>query len=160
MPHPLIIFSQSNCFIRIVDINSHTKWQTVQLQISCLLQEPSDLDLHCLQRQGIPGSAWEGLSELKFLRYGNGFNDPKETKQPSPHYEPVHSVKTKFTLCFHTGWSGLLLSFTKMFHIETVYLPKVFGQTDLCKECRSTSAAIIYGIRSESPLFATCPAVF
>ena len=29
--------------------------KTVQIQISWLLQKPSDLDLHCLQRQGISG---------------------------------------------------------------------------------------------------------
>ena len=30
-------------------------WQTVQIQISWLLQKPTDLDLQCLQRQGISG---------------------------------------------------------------------------------------------------------
>ena len=29
--------------------------QTVQIQISWLLQKPTDLDLHCLQRQDISG---------------------------------------------------------------------------------------------------------
>ena len=52
----LLIFSQSDYLIQIVDTNSHTKWQTVQIQISSLLlQKPTDLDLHCLQRQGISG---------------------------------------------------------------------------------------------------------
>ena len=45
MPRPLLIFSQSDYLICIVAINSHTGWQTVQIQISWLL--------HCLQRQGI-----------------------------------------------------------------------------------------------------------
>ena len=31
------------------------------IQISWLLQKPTDLDLHCLQRQGYPGSAGQGL---------------------------------------------------------------------------------------------------
>ena len=53
MPCPFLIFSQSDYLIRIVAINSHTWWQTVQIQISWLLQKPTDLDLHCLQRQGI-----------------------------------------------------------------------------------------------------------
>ena len=47
--------SQSDSLIEIVNVNSHTKWQTVQIQISWLLQKPTDLDLHCLQRQGISG---------------------------------------------------------------------------------------------------------
>ena len=53
MPHPLLIFSQSDYLIQVVDKNSHSKWQTVQIQISWLLQKPTDLDLYCLQRQGI-----------------------------------------------------------------------------------------------------------
>ena len=54
-PHTLRIFSLSDYLIKVVDVNSHTKWQTVQIQISWLLQKPTDLDLHCLQRQGISG---------------------------------------------------------------------------------------------------------
>ena len=46
LPHPLLIFSQSNYLIQVVDANSLTKW---------LLQKPTDLGLHCLKRQGISG---------------------------------------------------------------------------------------------------------
>ena len=53
MPHPHLILSHSDSLIQIVDINSDTKWQIVQIQISWLLKKPTDLDLHCLQRQGI-----------------------------------------------------------------------------------------------------------
>ena len=52
-----LIFSQSDYLIQVVDVNSLTKWQTVQIQISWLLQNPIDLDLHCLQRQDISGSS-------------------------------------------------------------------------------------------------------
>ena len=38
MPHPLQTVSQSDSLIQIADINSHTKWQTVQIQISWLLK--------------------------------------------------------------------------------------------------------------------------
>ena len=55
LPHPLLIFSQSDYLIQIVDINPHTKWQTVQFQVTWLLQKLTDLDLHCFQRQGISG---------------------------------------------------------------------------------------------------------
>ena len=54
MPHSLI-FSQSDYLILDFDTNSHTKRQTVQIQIIWLLQKPTDLALHCLQRQGIIG---------------------------------------------------------------------------------------------------------
>ena len=47
-----LIFSQSDYLIKVVDIDSYTEWQTVQIQISWL---PTDLDLYCLQRQGISG---------------------------------------------------------------------------------------------------------
>ena len=53
MPRPFLIGSQSDYLIQIVDINSQTEWQTVQIQISWLLKKPTDLDLHCLQRQSI-----------------------------------------------------------------------------------------------------------
>ena len=55
MSCPLPIFRQSDYLIQIVAINSHTYWQTVPIQISWLLQKPTDLDLHCLQMQGISG---------------------------------------------------------------------------------------------------------
>ena len=61
MPHLLLIVSQSDSFIQIVDINSHSEWQTVHIQISWL-QKPTDLDLHCLQRQGISGFSRKGLT--------------------------------------------------------------------------------------------------
>ena len=38
MPHPFQIFSQSDYLIKIADINSHTEWQTVQIQINWLLK--------------------------------------------------------------------------------------------------------------------------
>ena len=66
MPHPFQIFSQSDYLIQIVDKNSHSDWQTVQIQISWLLQKPTDLDLHCLQVRIYPGSAGQGLRNFTF----------------------------------------------------------------------------------------------
>ena len=54
MSHLFMILNQSDYLIQTVDINSDTKWQTVQIQISWLqkptnldlvLQKPTDLDL-------------------------------------------------------------------------------------------------------------------
>ena len=67
MPCPLLIFSQSDCLIRIVAINSQTNWQTVQIQISWLFQKPTDLDLHCLQRQGISGFSMIRVNQKAFI---------------------------------------------------------------------------------------------
>ena len=61
LPCPFLIVSQSDCLIQVVDANSHTEWQTVQIQISWLLQKSTDLDLCCLQRQGISGTSRTGL---------------------------------------------------------------------------------------------------
>ena len=36
MPRSVLIFSQSDNLIQVVDINSHNEWQTVQIQISWL----------------------------------------------------------------------------------------------------------------------------
>ena len=50
MPRPLIILSQSDSLTQIADINSDTKKQTADSD-----QKPTDMDQHCLQRQGISG---------------------------------------------------------------------------------------------------------
>ena len=60
MPRQLLNFSLSDYLIRIFTINSHIKWQTVQIQIEAnwsgsTLFAKTDLDLHCLQRQGKAG---------------------------------------------------------------------------------------------------------
>ena len=54
MPCPLLIFSQSEYLIQIFDTNSHTEWQTVQIQISWL--KPTDLELHCFKGKTYLGS--------------------------------------------------------------------------------------------------------
>ena len=64
MPRPLLISSQSDYLIRFFDRNSRIWWQTVQIQISWLLQKPTDLDLHCLLRQGMSCSVKLGLRNL------------------------------------------------------------------------------------------------
>ena len=70
MPRPLPIVCQSDSLIKIVDINSHNEWQTVQVQISWLLQKPTDLDLHCLQRQGYQETARQGLNGNTSILFG------------------------------------------------------------------------------------------
>ena len=63
MPHPLLIVSQSDSLIQIVDINSHTDWQTVQIQRSQLIW----IYTVCKGR-AYPGSAGQGLS-VKLEQY-------------------------------------------------------------------------------------------
>ena len=88
MPRPFLIFSQSDDLIRIVAINLHTLWQTVQIQINWLLQKPTDLGLHCLQRQDIPAfsrtrvNRWKqhvlgmlSIEQYKLISVGNVPND-------------------------------------------------------------------------------------
>ena len=52
---PILIFSQSDSLIQIVGINSHTERQKTSDSDQLASQKSSDLDLHCLQRQGISG---------------------------------------------------------------------------------------------------------
>ena len=53
MTCPLPVFSQSDYFIFDVGIiHLLNDRQTVHIQISWLFQEPTDLDVHCLQRHG------------------------------------------------------------------------------------------------------------
>ena len=60
MPRQLLNFSLSDYLIRIFTINSYIKWQTVQSHSEAnwsgsTLFAKTDLDLHCLQRQGKAG---------------------------------------------------------------------------------------------------------
>ena len=48
----------------------------MQIQLSWLLQKPADLNLHCLQRQGISGSAGQGLMAQASLGPWNGLFEP------------------------------------------------------------------------------------
>ena len=63
MPHPLLTVSQTDYLIQIVDINSHTEWQRVQIQISWLLQ----IYTVCKGRVW-PGSAGLGLKHQADLQ--------------------------------------------------------------------------------------------
>ena len=61
MPCPLRIFSQSDYLIQIVDINSHTELQTVQIQISWLLRSQLIWIYTVCKGRIYPGSAGQGL---------------------------------------------------------------------------------------------------
>ena len=41
----------------------------MQIQISWLLQKPTDLDLHCLQRQGISGFSRTRVNKLSYIMW-------------------------------------------------------------------------------------------
>ena len=69
MPCPPLIVSQSDYLIQVVDTNSHSAWQTVQIQINWLLQKPTDLDLHCFQRQGISRFRVQGQYSYFYINY-------------------------------------------------------------------------------------------
>ena len=73
MPRSLLIFSQSDYLLQFVDTNSNTESQTVQIQISWLLHNPTDLDLHCLQRQGI-----SKFSRIRVKYVGHFVPSPRE----------------------------------------------------------------------------------
>ena len=64
MPHPILTVSLSDSLINIVAVNSHTEWQTVQIQISWLLQ--IWIYIVCKGRV-YPGSAGQGLKHKKIV---------------------------------------------------------------------------------------------
>ena len=55
------IFSQSDYLIQIVDVNLHTEWQTVQIQISWLLRSQLIWINTVCKGNVYPGSAGQGL---------------------------------------------------------------------------------------------------
>ena len=62
MPCPFQIFSQSDYLIQIVDINSHTEGQIVQIQISWLLRSQLIWIYAVCKGRVYQGSAGQGLS--------------------------------------------------------------------------------------------------
>ena len=80
MPRPLLVFSQSD-YLTHVDTNSHTIWQTVQIQNSWLLQKPTDLDLLCFQKQGISGFSRTIVKFYHFKGYVNNSHLVFQRKQ-------------------------------------------------------------------------------
>ena len=67
-PHPLLIFSQSDYLIQVVDTNSHTERQTVQIQISWL-QKPTVWICTVSKDRAYPGSAGPGLTFKVYNKY-------------------------------------------------------------------------------------------
>ena len=61
---PLLNFSQQGYLLQVFDTSLHIKWQTVQIQISWLLQKPTDLDLHWLQKREISGFSRTRIKQL------------------------------------------------------------------------------------------------
>ena len=87
------MFSQSDYLIQVVDINSHL--MTVQIQISWLLQKPADLDLHCLQWQGISDSAGQGLTCFKRGKMSNAsYSRSNPLKDSAEGCSTLHPIDT------------------------------------------------------------------
>ena len=61
MPRLSQIFSQSDYLIQIVDINSYTEWQTVQIQVSWLLRSQLTWIFTVCKGSAYTGSAGQGL---------------------------------------------------------------------------------------------------
>ena len=67
----------------------------MQIQISWLLKKPTDLDLHCLLRQGMSCSAREGLSMTLYLtvfEYDTIQNDGIGDSQLIVPADPIYSL--------------------------------------------------------------------
>ena len=93
MPLLLLIFSQLGYLIQSVAINSHTWWQTVQIQISWLLKKPTDLDLHCLQFRVYLASAGQGLTYMLLL-HATFYKITNKYYCIQPNYHMWHNYRT------------------------------------------------------------------
>ena len=143
MSHPLLIFSQSNYLIQVVHTNSNTNWQTVQIQISWLLQKPTDLDLHCLPRQGI--------SELSRTRVKSLVSLPCNINVDNYSVSFLLSVSMVVTTpssCFklylyncnlrHVMWKSVFRAWTYSKNIQTVWSEPFGGHIqNLLYDCRT-----------------------
>ena len=98
MPHPFQILSQSDYLIQIADINSYTEWQIVQIQISWLLQKPTDLDLHCLQ--------WQDIYRFSRTRVKTFSTSPLMLNILGKMFSRCHIEI--FFLIFPEGWEDIL----------------------------------------------------
>ena len=141
MPRPLLIVNQSDYLIQIFDINSHSDWQTVQIQISWLLQKPTDLDLHCLQRQGMSRFS---RTKVKLLLF-------------EITLEIIWIGKAKTTI--YTQNIKEVFYLTKVYHkISQVHSTTCWFFWKNCwmggKQCRPWSDAAFCGIWSGTTLFA------
>ena len=139
MPRPLLNFSQSDYLIQVCDTNSNAEWQTVQIQSSWFLQKPTDLDLHCLQRQGISGFSRTrvngfncGLCAPKNIKMG-----PNVRKRIFGHVHPMNiqirliraftariliSLGYTFHLCRQQGfWSDIYLFCSPLTHQSILF---------------------------------------
>ena len=99
MPRPFQIFSQSDYLIQIVDINSHTEWQTVQIQISWLLRSQLIWIYTVCKGQVYPGSAGQGLiiQTCLFSELDNGLIPPPLLSPNNNSYQksPTPSLDNK-----------------------------------------------------------------
>ena len=83
MPRPLLIFILSDYLIQVVDTNSHANWQTVQIQISWLLQWRSQLIWIYTVCKGkvYPGSAGLWLKTSSRVSGYTGWPMPNQLRQ-------------------------------------------------------------------------------
>ena len=144
MPRRLLIFSQSGYLTHIVAINLHTWWQTVQIQISWLLQKLTDLDLHCLQNRVYLGSAGQGLTSARSPWYYTFDLDVKLQPNKIMLKHPDMSVHWSFMSTLYCQWFGLLVRLYLCMTGRNIYrsLTLVLLNHDipcLCKQCRSRS---------------------
>ena len=135
-----LIFSQSDNLIRIVDTNSNTEWQTVQLQTSWLLKKPTDLDLHCLQRQGISGSSRQGLSHLGLfflliVGLGGSFGCASDRSRVRSPLGPATFVFYFFFLCVFFCYCCFFRLIMKYFYGH--YLPSADSVRAVVSFCQN-----------------------
>ena len=92
-PQPLLILSQSDSLIQIADINSHTEWQTVQIQISWLLRSQLIWIYTVCKDRVFPGSAERVKREIRKLFCGYLLLSGAILHIPAVWLDPLMSAK-------------------------------------------------------------------
>ena len=130
MPRPLLISSQEDYLIWVFLIEIHI-FNDKQCR-SRSVQKPTDLDLHCLPRQGMTCSVREGLKGTNLLRWrANSFLGDKFV--PFRVYIPFHkrTLFCFFLFCFLFCFVFLFCIFFFFFFFFFFFIKKCFNATQI-----------------------------
>ena len=160
MPRPLLILPDQFAWSRLV----------IQIQIlngkqcrSRSVQKPTDLDLHCLQRQGISGFSRTRVNEPFGLSWRNcsGKNSREKNGQSMWPYR-----NTEVDVCWELPANKIPSNVLALGHMELnntqkhmycdllTHLCSASHKRDIGKQCRPRSDAAQRGVWSGSTLFA------
>ena len=115
--HTLFKFSANQITCSDCWYKFNTEWQTVQIQISWLLKKPTDLDLHCLQRQVISGFSRTRVNLMHVVYKWNLRLDAALTRKNKIAFIGTH-IQRVFSICMHFFGTLHLCRYTKRLPLQ------------------------------------------